>query len=196
MWNMVSAPAAILGNKLPLYVKNIHNPPLYSRTLFTVADYINMVSYVNSSYITSPKAQDFSSYSARQPYSSNSISFGSWVPFSPFLMYEWSKNAAHIFMSISTFKGINQSCLSPLSVATQKLGNIYLFSKTQETGVHVRRCIWCNIIYQHAHFFHEKSSKQMKLESTSKKQQKKMHETWYKIAVIVFMFFYVRSHKV
>lgn len=74
---MVSAPAAILGNKLPLYVKNIHNPPLFSRTLFTVADYINMVSYVNSSYITSPKAQDFSSYSARQPYSSNSISFGS-----------------------------------------------------------------------------------------------------------------------
>lgn len=73
-----------------------------------------MVSYINSSIITNPKAQDFSSYPDKQPYSSNSISFCSWVPFSPFLMYEWGRNAAHIFMSISTFKDINQSCLSPL----------------------------------------------------------------------------------
>lgn len=170
---MVSAPTAILGNKLPLHVKNIHNPSLFfSRTLFTVADYSNMVSYINSGIITNPKAQDFSSYPAKQPYSSNSISFCSQVPFSPFLMYEWSRNAAHIFTSISTFKDINQSCLSPRSVAKQKLGNISLFSKIQETGVHVHRCTWCNVLYQRAHFFHEESSKQMKLGSTSKKQQK------------------------
>ena len=154
-----------------------------------------MASYSNSSIIANSKAQDFSSYPAKQPFASNSISFCSWEPFSPFLMYEWSRNAAHIFLSASILKDINQSCLSPLSVAKQKLGNISLFSKIQEIGVHVHRCIWCNILYQHAHFFHEESSKQMKLGSSSKKRQKTVHGIWYKIAVIVFMFFYVHSHK-
>lgn len=122
-----------------------------------------MVSCINFSIITNPKAQDFSTYSAKQPYSSNSISFCFWVPFIPFLMCEWSRNAIHIFMSISTFKDIKQSCLSPLSAAKLKLG----------TGVHVHRCIWCNILYQHAL---EGRSNKMKLESTINKQQKKC--TW------------------
>lgn len=53
MWNMVSAPTAILGNKLPSYVQNIHNPAFFffPRTLSTVADGSNMFSYINSALI-------------------------------------------------------------------------------------------------------------------------------------------------
>lgn len=53
MWNMVSAPTAILGNKLPSYVQNIHNPAFFffPRTLSTVADGSNMFSYINSTLI-------------------------------------------------------------------------------------------------------------------------------------------------
>lgn len=72
---MVSAPTAILGKKLPLYVKNIQNPSFFSRILSSAADYDNMANYINSAIITNSKAQDFSSYFTKQPYSSNSISF-------------------------------------------------------------------------------------------------------------------------
>lgn len=92
-------------------------------------------------------------------------------------MYEWSRKAAYVFMSLSTFKDINQSCLYLFSIEKQKLGNNSLFSKILEMGMHVHRCIWYNIWYQRAHFLHEESSKQMKLGSTSKKKQKKK-PTW------------------
>lgn len=90
-------------------------------------------------------------------------------------MDEWSRKAAYIFMSLSTFKDINQSCLSSHSIEKQKFGNS-LFSKILETEVPVHRCTWCNILYEHAHFFNKESSKQMKLGSTSKKKQK--NPTW------------------
>lgn len=119
---MVSAPTAILGYKLPLYVKKyIHNSSFiffthtHTPNLSTVADDSDTVSYIYPSIITNSKAQDFSSYAAKQPYSFNSTSFCSWALLIPVLMYKGSRDAAHIFISIST-KKILTKAVHPLSL--------------------------------------------------------------------------------